>query len=168
MSGSETTREAVLRLFKDEGVVDGTLLSQRAAGVTGCSIRNARGVVQRLRETGMLPGLVYRGAKRPTTPSSASAATEGEVPTGGRSLTELAEKYDHSLIIPQKIKEAIETHLMPRKWLWDYEMRQIVGVPTNRWRRYADHFEDHQSRIDNKIVWHDPAIRGDIERMKAT
>ena len=88
--------------------------------------------------------------------------------TEGHSFDDLREKHDNSLLIPRKIREAISKYLLPRKWLYEYEFRELTGVSTAKWRRYADAFPEYQSTIDGKVIWHDPELKEEIERIKAT
>jgi len=90
------------------------------------------------------------------------------LPHDGHQLGELRERYDHSLTIPRRIRDVIASHILGGKWLHDWEMREIVGANSARWRRYADQFPEYQTTIDGKVIWLDPAIKADVERMKAT
>jgi hypothetical protein len=85
------------------------------------------------------------------------------------SWDELRRRHDNSKIIPEKIQEVCNKFLVDGGWFYDYEMRELCGCPTNRWRRYADtpsFVDKYQVKIDGKIVWVDPNKKIEVERMK--
>ena len=108
--------------------------------------------------------------------------TEGKQPQekaaklrrSGRSIDELRSRYDRSLIIPGAIKTVIAEHLKG-SWMYDNEMRDLVAaccsVPVrSRWAEYRDRdeYKQYLDVIDDKRIWLDPKLRGELRRIKAT
>lgn len=84
----------------------------------------------------------------------------------GGTLDDFKKKYDDDLIVPRKIREGIERYLRTPdgqpKYLHDQHFRQLCGVSTTKWRRYADDFK-HLQVNRNGIIWGHPEI---IEQMR--
>lgn len=91
-----------------------------------------------------------------------------------RAIDELRAKYDRSYQIPKAIAEVFDKFVKGDGWLYDSEMLDEVcaRVPKarSRWAQYRDQecYQEMQVRIDDRIVWVDPANREAVERMRAT
>ena len=98
---------------------------------------------------------------------SSNLANLIEKPKGGGGFEAFREKFDDSLIIPDKIKEGIKKFLVNGKGepdcMYDQDFREACGIPPSKWRRYADDFKTLQVKKDNLIIWGHPEI---IEQMR--
>lgn len=87
-------------------------------------------------------------------------------PKSGGGLTKFKELFDDSHIIPQKIEEGIQKHLVNSKgepdWMYDRDFREACGVSVNKWRRYADEYKHLQVRKDSLVIWGHPDIIEDM------
>ena len=86
---------------------------------------------------------------------------------GGGGIDGFRERFDDSMIIPKLIEEGIEKYLVSKNgepdWMYDYDFRELCGISTTKWRRYADDFKYLQIKVQGQTVWGHPDI---IEEMK--
>jgi hypothetical protein len=83
-------------------------------------------------------------------------------PVKGRSLADFRGQYD----IRQKIVNGIKLHLKG-VYMTDQEFREVCGVPTGEWRRYADlqEFAESNHRIKGVLYWAQPAMLAQMKEI---
>jgi len=114
------------------------------------------------------------GVKAPKVVHSPSRTSH--LPADGHDLNELRQRYDRDLLIPQAIDRVLEKFLLGGKWLWDYEMLELVAAECpssgvkSRWSRYRDRPEYHKylDKIDDKRLWIDPEIKDEFRSIKTS
>jgi len=96
-----------------------------------------------------------RQVRGPGTPAIAPrpAAKERRTSQSGRSLDAFRKQHDVSFIIDEHIKSHL--HEKADAYFTDHEFREICGVPSSNWRRFADdtRFADHRLVRGQHNLW---------------
>jgi len=109
-------------------------------------------------------------------PKPVASRQISHMPGEGHGLDELRQRYDKDLLIPKAIDRVITKFLTPGKWLWDYEMLELVAAECpasgvkSRWSRYRDRqvYQKYLDKIDDKRLWLNPDDKEEFRRIKTS
>lgn len=94
-------------------------------------------------------GDIIRRCEGTLKPRSTVSPRKVAKPGKARTFDEFREKHDIAHIIQSKVDEYLQGDV----YYDDNDFRELCGIPSNQWRRYADsgEFDEHRVQKSNRI-----------------